>query len=555
MRIPARNTFVFIVLLSGVYLSGCKSNRETPEEEADPPEIALGERLFLETRFAQFFAQQSGGEVNQGLVMGDPVVEETETLATPFPGPFAGQAINCAACHLVDQHVDTSGGGIRTYADFARRSPIPAREDGQFVAVRNSPALVNASLERTEGLALHLDGEFTTLQKLVEDTLTGRNYGWLVHERDQAIRHIAHVIREDDGSGDLAQEFGGAYRIVLSGTEPTIPPALRLPEAFRVDVTQASDLEIFQAVARLIAHYVDDLRFERDDTGSFIGSPFDHFLIANHLPRQPAANETPLAYNRRLRQALAGLDTVVFVQEADFTFHEQSFVFGQLELNGLRIFLAEPEAAALTAAELAQGGIGNCLACHPAPAFSDFRFHNTGTTEREYDSLHGNGSFATLAIPTMAQRQNDPDAFLPATARRPQAQGPFRALPALDRPGATDLGVWNIFVNPDFPDVQARLRSLLCRDRAGCTDDVLLQQAIAAFKTPGLRDLSHSAPYMHSGQFETLTSVVRFYQDVAAQARAATLRNADSELARIALSDHDIAALVAFLRALNEDYN
>ncbi|MCC6921604.1 MAG: hypothetical protein IT525_00845, partial [Nitrosomonas sp.] len=39
------------------------------EDEFDPPEIAMGERLFLETRFAQFFAAHGTG--------GDPIMETT----------------------------------------------------------------------------------------------------------------------------------------------------------------------------------------------------------------------------------------------------------------------------------------------------------------------------------------------------------------------------------------------------------------------------------------------------------------------------------------------
>ena len=34
----------------------------------------LGERLFLETRFAQYFAAHSNGEVNQPLAQGDPTL-------------------------------------------------------------------------------------------------------------------------------------------------------------------------------------------------------------------------------------------------------------------------------------------------------------------------------------------------------------------------------------------------------------------------------------------------------------------------------------------------
>src|SRR5262245_12382496 len=103
------------------------------EEEADPAEVTIGERLFLETRFAEFFARNAS-DVNQPLEAGDPVVDTSQTTGEPLPGPFAGQSINCRACHLVDEQLETSGGGMRTYADFARRSPVPAREDGKSTA-------------------------------------------------------------------------------------------------------------------------------------------------------------------------------------------------------------------------------------------------------------------------------------------------------------------------------------------------------------------------------------------------------------------------------------
>ena len=74
-------------------------------QDEDPAEVALGERLFLETRFAEFFARTSGGEVNRPLPAGDPVVDTTETTGDPLPGPFAGQAINCRACHMVDEQL------------------------------------------------------------------------------------------------------------------------------------------------------------------------------------------------------------------------------------------------------------------------------------------------------------------------------------------------------------------------------------------------------------------------------------------------------------------
>jgi hypothetical protein len=105
----------------------------TPGAQAD-----VGERLFVETRFAQAFKAylDSGVSVNESLPIGDPVMNRSETTGpgVGLPGPFAGLSMNCRACHLVDEHVGIPGGGMRTYTDFALRSPIPARGDGKRTA-------------------------------------------------------------------------------------------------------------------------------------------------------------------------------------------------------------------------------------------------------------------------------------------------------------------------------------------------------------------------------------------------------------------------------------
>jgi len=49
--------------------------------------------------------------------------------------------------------------------------------------------------------------------------------------------------------------------------------------------------------------------------------------------------------------------------------------------------------------------------------------------------------------------------------------------------------------------------------------------------------------------------VLHFYIRMSALARAGQLRNGDPELTRISLDEQDIAALAAFLRSLDEDYN
>ncbi|HUI24697.1 MAG TPA: hypothetical protein VL403_01335, partial [Candidatus Kryptonia bacterium] len=287
-------------------------------ERPDPPEVALGERLFLETRFAQYFAAHSNGVVNAPLSEGDPVMDATITTGAALPGPFAGTSMNCRACHLVDEQGEERAGGVRTYNDFARRSPIPAREDGQVSTPRNSPPLVNASLARPVATVFHFDGEFPTLVDLIKGTYTGRNFGWLPNETSAAVAHIAQVIRQDDGRATLARNFGSlSYRQALAGVDEGIPKKFRIPPDFRFDVDQVSDDELLDGIAKLVAAYVESLVFLRDPSGEFDGSPYDRFLRKNGLPRQPADGESNLDYSRRLRGLLAGLNSPRFISLRD----------------------------------------------------------------------------------------------------------------------------------------------------------------------------------------------------------------------------------------------
>ena len=569
---PPQPTIFRPAILLSLFLSGlvaCSGSESTPPPPTSTGTAAaaeaLGERLFLDTRFAQSFKVflDAGGDVNTPTI-GDNIVDTIETLGTPIaPGPFKGMSINCRACHLVDDVVDTPSGGMRTYADFARRSPIPARADGKTHAPRTSPPLVNSTLERPGGVLFHFDAEFNSMEELVAATFTGRNFGWLPGERAQAIKHIAKVLREDNGTFDLT-DTGLPYRTVFSGINSSIPDELRLPAEFRAFLISGSDQEVFDAVVRAVTAYVNGLLFSQtEESGTPIRSPFDIFLETNGLPQTPDANESPIDYSRRLLQlvnARESAGTLQFVTsnpnraDGQFQFHTQPFRFEAQELAGFKIFLAEPAALPASSAEQASGKIGNCVACHQGPNFTDFKAHNTGTTQKEYDEIrgHGNGAFMKLAIPTLDTRTADD---LPATEQHPNTSERFRAVPSSGTT-LTDLGLWNVFANPDMPAPQAKIKTILCDDEQPCTasQGELLNRAIARFKTPGLRDLGHSAPFMHNGQFNTLDAVIDFYIDVSAQARAGTLRNGATQLQGIALKPDNIAALAAFLKSLNEDY-
>lgn len=543
MRIEYFGMKVVLLLAALAVLVTPGLRAEDEEEEDGAPEEAVGERLFLETRFAQFFFANNTG-INDPLPAGDPVMNVTKkAVGGDLPGPFAGQSMNCRACHLVDEHALSVGGTMRTYADFARRSPIPARDDGLTSAPRNSPALVNASLPREPAnpfVMLHFDGEFRTLADLVKATLTGRNYGWKPSEFNQAVKHIADVIRRDNGQDALGKEFGGSYREILSGHHEDY----ELEGKFAVDVGRASDRQILDTVARLIAAYVRALRFAD-------ASPFDVFLRKNGLPTRPKGKESGAAFGRRLLEAVENLSSVQFVTDpADghFASHAQEFKFGATELEGMKLFLSQQDFAPL-------GRAGNCVACHAPPKFTDFRFHNTGITQRGYDALHGSGAFLGLAVPSHGERRNAPELFLVPSPKHPDYAGPFRAVPSGSDSSLVDLGVWNILLHPDHKRVQRVIKkTLLAGQKGKVSRDELLDRALAAFKTPGLRDLGHSGPYMHDGSIDTLEEVVLFYVEAAGLVNGSQMRNPAPEVGAITLVGGDAAAIAAFLRSLNEDY-
>jgi cytochrome c peroxidase len=70
-----------------------------------------------------------------------------------------------------------------------------------------------------------------------------------------------------------------------------------------------------------------------------------------------------------------------------------------------------------------------------------------------------------------------------------------------------------------------------------------------AFRTPGLRDVARTAPYLHDGSIQTLTGVVEFYY------RTAPIVSADGRSLDIAplldRSYSEISPIVAFLESLN----
>jgi cytochrome c peroxidase len=548
-----------VPVVAAFFLLSCGSGQApafpTEDEAGAPAEQNIGERLFVETRFAEYFAANMTG-INAPLAVGDPVVGQTQNAYVgPLPGPFAGQSINCRSCHFVVEFQGVPGFGNRTYADYTAHSPLPLPMNGFTDTPRNSMQMVGSLQPHDGPTFLHFDGQFTTPEDLVEETITGRNFGWGPTQTQQAIAHIAAVIRGDDGNNKPAAEYGCnlSYAVILLGTDPKIPADCLLPAPYRLNVTTATDQQIVDDIAAMVAQYADGLLFKQDSVGRYYASPYDAFLRLNHLPVQPAAGQTAQQYAQSLYQQVLALSSPTWVTPNDggpFKYHAQVFQFGASELAGLKIFLK-------SAAGATDGSLhaGNCVSCHLAPNFSDFRFHNTGVTQEEYDLANGNGTFMSLVVPTLTTRTANYNTYLPVTPNHPNASEAFRHPAVAGSPQFADLGLWNVYLNGDIPNPQANLESVVCQNIQNCAVDQGLATTIAQFKTPTLRDLEDSAPYFHNGGKLTFSDVVQFYINSSQLARQGRLRNPPPEFQAMSLGSSDIAALVAFIESLTEDYD
>jgi hypothetical protein len=516
-----------------------------------PAEDTIGERLFLDTRFAQFFAAHMT-DVNEPLAQGDPAVATVPTLTGELGGPFAGESVNCRSCHFVAEFLGEAGGGNRTYADFARRSRLPRPQNGFTHTPRNAMQMVGSVDHRNGPSVLHSDGEFANAADLVKSTIAGRNFGWAPEQYREAIAHIARVIREDDGSSEIAKESTElfSYGQLFLAADPQIPPDLRIPRVDRMDVKKATNQQILALVAKCIALYMEGLRFQQDAAGGYIGSPYDLFLKINLLPNQLHAGETPAKYARRLRTQLEALRAPKWVDDThgQFRYHAQPFKFGPTEFAGLLTFLRASGGPKPTSA-------GNCAACHPPPRFTDFAFHNTGISQEEYDGVHGDGSFVKLEIPGLRERAQHYDLYLPQTRIHPSASERLRHEAVASHPEYADLGLWNVYLNPDMPAPQPKLRSILCGRAVGCADEETLRKTLACFRTPTLRDLEDSDPYFHNGSQARLENAVEFYLRASRLAQGGKLRNPPREFQAMSFTQSDVDPLVAFLVSLTENYD
>lgn len=171
--------------------------------------------------------------------------------------------------------------------------------------------------------------------------------------------------------------------------------------------------------------------------------------------------------------------------------------------------LAQSDAEATQALSLeAQRGLalfigkGACRSCHVGANLSDGEFHNIGVPPL------GGGK------PTDPGRYAGAQAVL---ADEFNARSPFSDA----RAGESALALETLEVNP---------------------------QSFGEYRTPSLRNVALSPPYMHQGQFATLRDVVRFYSTLEGATQVG--HHQEQTLQPLKLSESEIDELVAFLESL-----
>jgi cytochrome c peroxidase len=169
-------------------------------------------------------------------------------------------------------------------------------------------------------------------------------------------------------------------------------------------------------------------------------------------------------------------------------------------------------------------GKANCIECHSfsaaSPFFTDFRFHNTGIAANDMNFEQLTGLARKIADSKTSSSGTKPVNLTtnqPASGPQSQHSAPLLA----HTQGFTDLGRYLVTKRP---------------------------KDIGAFKTPTLRDIELTTPYMHNGAEKTLIDVVRFYNR-GGNASA----NLDERMHPLNLSDVEINELVEFMRALTSD--
>jgi len=135
------------------------------------------------------------------------------------------------------------------------------------------------------------------------------------------------------------------------------------------------------------------------------------------------------------------------------------------------------------------------------------------------------------------------------------AKGNRSALSSLEIRGMlnfSQVGCANCHNGPMFSDYELHILTVPDNEKLSTPDD---GNGEFAFRTPTLRNLGLTAPYMHNGIFPSLEEVMAFYDDVDDESMNPNIASSqrDDKLNLLNIPDDKVASIIAFLNTLNDE--
>ena len=115
------------------------------------------------------------------------------------------------------------------------------------------------------------------------------------------------------------------------------------------------------------------------------------------------------------------------------------------------------------------------------------------------------------------------------------------------------VGCANCHNGPMFSDYQIHVLGVPENPKLGALDKGF--EETFGFRTPSLRNLRHTAPYMHNGTMPNLQRVLEFYEDISfgkPQNPAVSPQQFDPLVKELRLKVRDMAPIISFLNTLND---
>jgi len=80
-----------------------------------------------------------------------------------------------------------------------------------------------------------------------------------------------------------------------------------------------------------------------------------------------------------------------------------------------------------------------------------------------------------------------------------------------------------------------------------------MEELLFAFKTPTIRNIEKTAPYMHNGVYKTLDEVVEFYYKGGGVGIGINLPFQSLPFDSLSLNQNEKKAIVSFMKSLKDD--